>query len=74
MSRPLLSIRTLIRAATLAAVLSTLAACGGGSSDTAATPPVAPNPAPAPPDSAPAEVVGVQTPDSVAVVTATNAD
>ena len=72
------SIRSLTHAAALAVVLSALSACGGGGSETATpTAPASSGPtAPTgPTDPGPAEaVVGVQTPDSVAVVTATNAD
>lgn len=54
---------------TLALAIS-LAGCGGGSAESAA--PATPVP-PAPTPPAPEVVVGVATPDSVAVVTATNA-
>jgi len=53
----------------IAAIATLLVACGGGDSPTAATPIQDP---PAPP--APEVVTGVATPDSVAVVTATNAN
>lgn len=48
-----------------------LVGCGGGGSSESAAPATPAPPAPTPP--APEVVVGVATPDSVAVVTATNA-
>jgi hypothetical protein len=62
------------RAAThlaLLAMLATLSACGGG--DATGVAPTPNPPAPTPPPPAPSEIVGVATPESVSVVTATNA-
>ena len=69
MIRPFYSTRTM-RVAAVSAVLATLAACGGGSDEA----PAQGTPTPPPPTQTnPDPVVGVQTPDSVSVVTATNA-
>jgi hypothetical protein len=73
MSRLLDSVRTMTQTAALVAVLSTLAACGGGSSASTPAAVVTPPAPPAPPTGS-VTIVGVQTPDSVSVVTATNAN
>jgi hypothetical protein len=59
----------LLRCAAFAAVLSSLAACGGGGSTTTETPP----PAAGDGNGTPQTVTGIQTPSSVSVVTAKNA-
>jgi len=65
-ARPVTSIRNGVLLSALAIVLS---ACGGGSAETPAASPAVPS-TPSTPNQAP--VTGVATPDSVAVVTATN--
>jgi len=64
-ARPVTGIRNSLL---LSALAIALAACGGGSTETPAAAPSTPT---TPPNQAP--VTGVATPDSVAVVTATNA-
>jgi hypothetical protein len=56
-------------------LLAILTACGGSGAPTADSPAPAPSPSPSPtPAPPPPAIVGVATPDSVAVVTATNAN
>jgi ABC-type glycerol-3-phosphate transport system substrate-binding protein len=79
MSRLLHSIRTTTRTGALVALLATLSACGGGSAAAPAagaptTPTTPTNPGPV--DTSPQNptIVGVETPNGVSVVTATNAN
>lgn len=81
MSRLLRSIQTTTKAAALVAVLATLSACGGGGDAPVAAAPTTPTTPttptnPGPVDTTPQNqaIVGVETPNGVSVVTATNAN
>ena len=79
MSRLLHSIQTTTKTAALVAVLATLSACGGGSAAApvaaAPTTPTTPtNPGPVETTPQDPTIVGVETPNGVSVVTATNAN